>query len=64
MKQLVMVGFLLGVASVILAIISRFTVGHQLASVASLSYLDFANTLFLGSISLGVCALLQSRGGQ
>jgi len=31
-------------------------------SVASATYLYFANTVFLGAITLGVSALLSSRG--
>ncbi len=63
MKNLVCAGFVIGAVSVILGIIARIGAGF-LMSVASATYLDFANTVFLGAITLGVSALLSSRGGS
>ncbi len=63
MKNLVCAGFVIGAVSVILGLIAKLGAGF-LMTVASATYLDFASTVFLGAITLGVSALLPSRGGS
>ena len=61
MRNLIFIGIVVGVISVILGLIAKFSVGF-LAGIASATYLEFAQVVFLGSIAIGVFELLQPRG--
>ena len=55
------VGIVAGVISVILGMIAKVTLGF-LMGIASATYLEFAQVVFLGSIAIGVFELLQPGG--
>ena len=57
MTNLVVAGIGIGVISMILGIIAKFTGG--LWTLGALAYLRFAQTSFLGAISVGVLAVLR-----
>ena len=61
MRHMVFVGIVVGVISVILGMIAKFSVGF-LGGIASATYLEFAQVVFLGSIAIGVFELLQPGG--
>ena len=61
MKGLIVAGIGIGVISVILGIIAKFT-GGGLWTLGAFAYLSFAQTCFLGAISVGVLAVLRSKG--
>ena len=60
MTNVAVTGIGIGVISVILAIITKFT-GGTLWTFGALTYLQFAQTCFLGAISVGVLAALQQE---
>ncbi|MFQ5693343.1 MAG: hypothetical protein ACE5IM_09910 [Nitrospinota bacterium] len=62
MRQLVMAGFVVGAVCIILGIIAKFT-GGMLATVTAAGYLRFAWSIFLASLTVGVYALLEPKGG-
>ena len=63
MTNLAVAGIGIGVISVILAIITKFT-GGALWTFGALTYLQFAQTCFLGSIGVGVVATLQPKSAD
>ncbi len=65
MAKLVKIGFLIGVVSIVLSIISKWFTDGTLWTITSGAYIDFAGVAFLGAIAVAShCLLCQSKGGS
>ncbi len=65
MAKLVKIGVLIGIVSIILAVIAKLFTDGTLWTITSAAYIDFAGVSFLGAIAVAShCLICQSKGSS